>query len=193
MNIRTAYDNISSSILLVLLSLIPSNNVRYMVLGLGVSVAVLYAGHLKRPSMRIHHLAGTVSDTENNIKKAKSMCPRDHISLTEESVCLLKVRRSMCNIRCALLQMPRLGWTLNIEHYWQLARDIYQCEKEMKRIQTAVQLIVEAECKRKYTNYIDETQAIVANRFTEASAGLVLSMYHQAGNVPHFRPQASSI
>ncbi|KAJ7113981.1 hypothetical protein C8R44DRAFT_740854 [Mycena epipterygia] len=147
MNIRTAYDNISTSILLVLLSLIPSNNVRYMVLGLGVSVVVLYAGHLKRPSMRIHHLAGTVTDTENNIKKAKSMCPRDHISLTEES-------------------MPRLGWTLNIDKYWQLARDIYQCEKEMNRIQTAVQLTVEAERKRKYTNYIDETQAIVTNRFT---------------------------
>ncbi|KAJ7113973.1 hypothetical protein C8R44DRAFT_984546 [Mycena epipterygia] len=190
MDIRRAYDNISTSILL---SLIPSNNVRYMVLGLGIGVAVFYAGHLKRPSMRIHRLAETITDTENNIKKAKSICPRDHISLTEESVCLLKVRRSMCNIRCALLQMPRLGWTLNIEHYWQLARDIYQYEKEMKRIQATVQLTVEAERKRKYTNYIDETQAIVTNQFTEASAGLILPMYHQARNVAPFLQHASSI
>ncbi|KAJ7145611.1 hypothetical protein C8R44DRAFT_972663 [Mycena epipterygia] len=39
--------------LLVLLSLIPNNNIRCAILGLGASVAVLYSVHLRHPSVRL--------------------------------------------------------------------------------------------------------------------------------------------
>ncbi|KAJ7145596.1 hypothetical protein C8R44DRAFT_863470 [Mycena epipterygia] len=58
--------------------------------------------------------------------------------------------------------MPGVSWTPErFKNYWQLYHNIYQCEKEVKMIQVAVKITVEAEFKRKYTEDIRETEAIV--------------------------------
>ncbi|KAJ7145594.1 hypothetical protein C8R44DRAFT_896694 [Mycena epipterygia] len=153
--------NISPA-LLVLVSLIPNNNIRYAMLALGASITVLYRVNLQRPSFRLAHLEDSVGGTEEIIREAKALCSRDHLSLTNDEVSLLKVRRSMCILRSTLLQIPGMNWTLEgFKNYRRLRRDIYQCEKEVKRIQVAVQLTVEAERERKYTGDIWETEAIV--------------------------------
>ncbi|KAJ7145603.1 hypothetical protein C8R44DRAFT_863477 [Mycena epipterygia] len=165
--------------LLVLVSLIPNNNIRYTMLGLAAGITAFYVVHLERPSVRLAHLENSVGCAEDIICEAKSLCPRDHLSLTETEVCLLKICRSMCNLRSTLLHMPGMGWTLEgVKNYLRLRGDIYQCEKEVKRIRVTVQLAVEAERQRKYTEDIRETQAII--RAVQDSLGQA-AWYNQPG------------
>ncbi|KAJ7145609.1 hypothetical protein C8R44DRAFT_863484 [Mycena epipterygia] len=173
-------DNISpAQTLLVLVSLIPNNNIRYAMLSLVASITVLYGAHLQRPSIRLAQLEHTVDQTKEMIQGAKAMCPRAGHSLAVKEVCLLKVRRSMCILRSTLLQIPGMGWTPErFEDYRQLCRDIYQCEKEVKMIQVAAKITVEAELKRKYTQDIRETEAIVTAVLDPRGQA---AMYHQSG------------
>ncbi|KAJ7145612.1 hypothetical protein C8R44DRAFT_723540 [Mycena epipterygia] len=173
--------------LLVLVSLIPNNNIRYAMLSLGATITVLYDLNLQRPSVRLVHLENGVGHTEDIIREAKLRCPMDHLSLTENEVCLLKVRRSMCILRSALLKISAMGCTSNgFKSFRQLCRDIHQGEKEVKRIKVAVQLTLEAEHQRKYTEDIRETEAIItAVRNPLAQA----EMYNQSG--AHFHHNSS--
>ncbi|KAJ7088272.1 hypothetical protein C8R44DRAFT_861663 [Mycena epipterygia] len=173
--------NISLSETLVLLvSLIPNNNIRYAMLGLGASITVLYGVNLQRPSVRLAHLEHNVGHTVEMIQEAKSLCPRDRYNIMEEEGCLLKVLRAMCILRSTLLVMPAVAWIPDeLNNYRRLRRDIYQCEQEVKRIQIAVQLIVEAERQRKYTEDICEIQAIITATQDSLSQ---LVMYNQSGS-----------
>ncbi|KAJ7490528.1 hypothetical protein FB451DRAFT_1389309 [Mycena latifolia] len=53
-------------------------------------------------------------------------------------------------------------YTLTWTEYRLLSGDISDCAKSVREIRTAVQLIVEAERQRKYTEDINETEAILA-------------------------------
>ncbi|KAJ7145616.1 hypothetical protein C8R44DRAFT_863491 [Mycena epipterygia] len=148
--------------LLILISLIPNNNIRYTVLGLCASIAALYGIHFQRPSVRLHHLENNVSHTKDIIHEAKSLCPRDHLSLMESEI-------------------PGMGWTLaGIKNYRQFFQDIHQCKKEAKRIRVA--LTVESERRRKYMEDIRETLAIVTA--ARDPRGQVAPYNYSGGAVP---------
>ncbi|KAJ7145615.1 hypothetical protein C8R44DRAFT_723544 [Mycena epipterygia] len=100
---------------------------------------------------------------KGDIRDAKSLCPRDHLSLTGDEISLLKVHRSISILRYTLLQISDVHWsTKGFKNYRHLCRKFYQCKQEVKRIQVAVQLVVEAERQHKYIGNIRETEAIVA-------------------------------
>ncbi|KAJ7145607.1 hypothetical protein C8R44DRAFT_723535 [Mycena epipterygia] len=190
------YDITPAQALLVLVSLIPNNPIRYAMLGVYATITVLYGVHLHRPSVRLVFLENIVGCTQEMIEEAKSLCPLDRHSLTKDEASLLKyvaatslcgldiqhydrVLRFMCILRSTLLQIPGMSWTLKgAKNYWQLCRNIYQCEKEVKMIQVAVKITVEAELERKYTKDIRETEAIVTAVLDPRSQA---AMYHQSG------------
>ncbi|KAJ6629859.1 hypothetical protein B0H10DRAFT_1985618, partial [Mycena sp. CBHHK59/15] len=119
-------DNISqlqSSILLGLLSLIPSNAARYTGLGLTAVLAVIYFIHLKRPSTQLRRLEDAIQKTENAILSAKSQCARDHLSLTEDGLRLLEIKREASKIQCRTLETSSLTW----KKYRLLSGGIAQC------------------------------------------------------------------
>ncbi|KAJ7490536.1 hypothetical protein FB451DRAFT_1361379 [Mycena latifolia] len=148
---------VQSSMLFGALSLIPNDTLRYTFLAITVCLALLYALHLKRPSSQLSQLEHMVQKTENIIRDAKFHCPRDLLSLTEKGVRLLEVKRSASMIQCRVLEMK----TVTLKKYCLLSRDISVCTKKVKEIRTAVQLIVEAERQRKYTDDINETEIIL--------------------------------
>ncbi|KAJ7145613.1 hypothetical protein C8R44DRAFT_845075 [Mycena epipterygia] len=67
--------HIPSPNFLVLVSLIPNNNIRYTMLGVGVSLTVFYGIHFQRPSVCLRHLESSVGHTEKIIHEAKSFLP----------------------------------------------------------------------------------------------------------------------
>lgn len=81
---------LQSSLLLGSLSLIPNNTLRYTVLALAAGLGVIYAVHLKRPTVQLSQLEETIKETEEFIREAKVICPRDLLGLTEAGVRLLE-------------------------------------------------------------------------------------------------------
>ncbi|KAJ7490504.1 hypothetical protein FB451DRAFT_621190 [Mycena latifolia] len=150
---------LQSSILLGALSLIPNDTLRYTFLVIIICIALLYIVHLKRPSTQLSQLDNIVQTTEAIICEAKLHCARDLVNLLVAGVWLLKVKRSASNIRSRMLETNTLTW----KTYRLLSRDISDCVKKAKKIQNTVQLIVEAERQRKYTDDINETEIILAS------------------------------
>ncbi|KAJ7441422.1 hypothetical protein FB451DRAFT_1441280 [Mycena latifolia] len=149
---------LQSSLLLGALSLIPNNALRYTLL-IAACAALFYVIHLKRPSTQLNQLEDTIQQTEEIIRDAKLHCPRDLLSLTEGGLRVLEVKRSASVMQCRLLETTTFTW----KKYRILSRDISNCARHVEKIRTADQLIVEAERQRKYTDDINETQAMLAS------------------------------
>ncbi|KAJ7690341.1 hypothetical protein B0H17DRAFT_1201691 [Mycena rosella] len=154
----TTTTQIVASALLGSLALIPDNTLRYTTLGITVCLGVVYFVSLKRPSTQLGCLNEHIQETDETIRSAKSLCPREHLSLAEEGVRLLEATRSASMITCRMLETKRFTW----KKYRLFSRDVAECAKNVKSIRTAVQLIVEAERQRKLAEDINETEGMLA-------------------------------
>ncbi|KAJ7274108.1 hypothetical protein C8J57DRAFT_1467134 [Mycena rebaudengoi] len=93
------------------------------------------------------------------IHHARMNCPRDHLSLIEEKVRLLQIQRTASIIQSHLLRMG--NFSLDFRPRCFISQSIRKCEEDLKKIRTAVQLILEAERQRRYTEDINETQNVL--------------------------------
>ncbi|KAJ7474051.1 hypothetical protein FB451DRAFT_1466540 [Mycena latifolia] len=163
---------LQSSILLGSLSLIPNDMLRYTLLVIAAGLALVYVVHLKRPSTQLRYLEDILQKTEEILRDAKLYCPMDLLSLVDKRVRLLessstirfmftayllhRIKCSASMIQCRLLETNTLTW----KKHRLLSHDISVLTNKVKEIQTAVQLIVEAERQHKYTDDINETESI---------------------------------
>ncbi|KAJ6583864.1 hypothetical protein DFH09DRAFT_1075490 [Mycena vulgaris] len=145
---------LTASILLGSLSLIPNTALRYTALGLATCLGVLYAVYLKHPSTQLRQLEKNLATTEEVIRGAKAQCPRDQLRLAEEWIRFLEVKHSASVIKYNILEAPRLTWT----QYRLLSRDMTEHIVHVKSIHTAVQLTIEAERQRKLAAEIDDAK-----------------------------------
>ncbi|KAJ7490459.1 hypothetical protein FB451DRAFT_1513064 [Mycena latifolia] len=103
-----------------------------------------------RPSSRIHRSPQAPVDSA---KPARGHRSEDRINYTRRKNVLVRGISSVWRRRgCPHLEKYRL-----------LSRDISICTKKVKEIRTAIQLIIEAECQRKYTDDINETEIILVS------------------------------
>ncbi|KAJ7859904.1 hypothetical protein B0H13DRAFT_1901261 [Mycena leptocephala] len=155
-------DNFSQQLLPLFigsLSLIPNDTLRYSALLLAAGLGLIYVLHLKRPSVQLRQLDDTINKTEEIIQNAKALCSRDLLRLIAEGVCLLEIQRSASIIQCRILETNTFTWKI----YRLLSRDIADCAKGVKKIRITVQLIVEAERQRKFTDDINATEAFLTS------------------------------
>ncbi|KAJ6623604.1 hypothetical protein B0H10DRAFT_2213291 [Mycena sp. CBHHK59/15] len=145
---------LQSLILLVFLSLIPYNALRYTILGIGATIAMVYAVHTKRPSTLLRQLEDTIQEIEKLIHSAKLQCARDQFNLAAE---VDRIKLSVSEIRCCILESEHITW----KKYRLLSKRILECKQDVRKIRITVQLTVEAERQRKYTEDIHETQTIL--------------------------------
>ncbi|KAJ7434854.1 hypothetical protein FB451DRAFT_1379661 [Mycena latifolia] len=96
---NTPISQLQSSLLLGSLSLVPSDTLRYTLLVIAACLALVYVVHLKRPSTQLRQLESLVQKVEEILRDAKLYCPRDLLSLTENGVRLLEVKRSASMIQ----------------------------------------------------------------------------------------------
>ncbi|KAJ6622633.1 hypothetical protein B0H10DRAFT_2214266 [Mycena sp. CBHHK59/15] len=95
---------LQSSIVLVLLSLIPNNILRYTGLGIGAVITAVYIMHMKRPSTLLRQLEDTIQETEKLIHSAKLQCARDQCDLAVEDARLLQIKVSVLEIERRILE-----------------------------------------------------------------------------------------
>jgi hypothetical protein len=87
---RDNFSQLLSSILLGSVSFISNDALRYTALSLAAGLIVIHAIHFKRPSVQLSQLEDGVRKTEEIIRDAKVLCPRDLVSLTTEGLQLLE-------------------------------------------------------------------------------------------------------
>ncbi|KAF8140845.1 hypothetical protein K438DRAFT_1785310 [Mycena galopus ATCC 62051] len=145
--------------LLAVVAAIPNHTLRYTALCFFIAVAVLCSIHLRSPTTQIRLLAVLIDQTEEYIRRAMVQNPRSYLSLTDQMSHLLESTKTASSLKCRILNSPteRLSWN----KYWLLSGDIGECRKGIKKIRTAVQLILEAEHQRKLTDDILEIQFIL--------------------------------
>ncbi|KAJ7835626.1 hypothetical protein B0H13DRAFT_1913495 [Mycena leptocephala] len=163
-------DNVSQLLSLLFLgslSLIPNDTLRYSALGIAAGLALIYVLHLKRPSVQLNQLDDTINKTEEIIQNAKAFCSRDLLRLTAEGVRLLEIQRSASMIQCHILEAKTFTW----KKYRLISRDIADCARGIKKIRTTVQLMVEAERQRKFTDDINATETLLTSVQCSQSPG----------------------
>ncbi|KAJ7490633.1 hypothetical protein FB451DRAFT_1361437 [Mycena latifolia] len=148
---------LTATIILGSLSLIPNNILRYTALGLTACMGAIYFIYLKHPSTQLRQLEEILQGTDALIRRAKSQCPRDQISLAEVALRFLQITHSTSLIKSRLLETPRLTW----KYYRQLSKDIAEHTTRLRTIRVVVQLIVEAERQRKLAEEIGEAKFIL--------------------------------
>ncbi|KAF8175668.1 hypothetical protein K438DRAFT_1979561 [Mycena galopus ATCC 62051] len=147
------------SLLLTFVVAIPNHTLRYTALGFSIVLAILCSIHLRSPATQIRQLAVLMNQTKEHIRRGMMQSPRSYLSLTEQMQQLLKSTETASWIKCRVLNSEPEWFSFN--KYWLLSSDIGECTKGVKKIRTAVQLILEAEHQRKLADNILETQFIL--------------------------------
>ncbi|KAJ7438247.1 hypothetical protein B0H11DRAFT_2294004 [Mycena galericulata] len=167
---------------MAVLSLIPNNILRYTLLTIIICTAVPCAIHLQHPSTQLHYLGAKIQRAEEIVQEAKSYCPWDvQAHFAQQLMRLLEVKHTVSMLRCRLLETTKL----TVKKYRLFSSDIAACETEVKSIWTAVELMVEEENQRRYTEDINKTKTMLASF---QSPGVV----HASGISGHTVNQQSS-
>ncbi|KAJ7681713.1 hypothetical protein B0H14DRAFT_3061055 [Mycena olivaceomarginata] len=147
---------LTPSLLLGFVALIPNHTLRYTALGLLLALAIVCSIHLKSPKAQLAHLAVFVDKIEEDIRRAMVHAPRNYSSLVEQMRRLHEVAKTASLIKCRILNSESESFSWN--RFRVLSSDIGECTKDTKNICTAVKLILEAERQRKLTYDIMEIQ-----------------------------------
>ncbi|KAJ7704045.1 hypothetical protein B0H17DRAFT_1193962 [Mycena rosella] len=157
------YDTITTlqtSLILGALSLVPGNTSRYITLGLASASLTIYAGHQYGPAQRLARLEDAITATEEILEGAKLDCARDHMTLVERGRRLLEAKLEASKIQTKILETRKKTW----EEYFQAIKEIMdkitECATDVKGIQTATLLTIEAEHQRKLSEGIKDSRYV---------------------------------
>ncbi|KAJ7069307.1 hypothetical protein C8F01DRAFT_1226709 [Mycena amicta] len=133
-----------SSLLLSALSLIPHHILRITAV---------------RPSILLAELDETIDAAVHAVSTAtgERYFGRENVSLAEENLQLLKIRRSASIFCCCLLEPAHLSW----KDYLRLSQEISPCTKEVEEILVRVQLLVEANVQQFCADGINSSQILL--------------------------------
>ncbi|KAJ7735934.1 hypothetical protein B0H16DRAFT_1574781 [Mycena metata] len=149
------------ALILWLLSPVLGNTLRYIILGLLLTLLIAYLVRYYTPSRMVLQLENTIKTLRNTLKHAKANCPMDLTKLAEIGCQLTQVELSVPRIRGHLLDIGSLAMR---KKYFQDLRGIFktimECNKEVKDIQTSVLRIIEAEHERQLCMRVEEERNI---------------------------------
>ncbi|KAF8142190.1 hypothetical protein K438DRAFT_1878611 [Mycena galopus ATCC 62051] len=157
--IQNSFSELLPSLLLIFVAAIPNHTLRYTALGSILALATLCLIQIKFPSTQIRHLATSIDQTEECLRRAMVQNPRSYLRLTEQMGHLLELTKTASSIKCRILNSENEWFSWN--RYRLLSSHIRKCTKGVQEIRTAVQLILEAEHQRKLADHVQETQFIL--------------------------------
>ncbi|KAJ6477058.1 hypothetical protein C8R45DRAFT_1216822 [Mycena sanguinolenta] len=147
------------SLLLALVAAIPNHALRYTALGFLLVVTILCTVHFSSLPTQIHQLAASIDETQEYIRREVVHYPRCYGGLTQQMRRLLEVAKTASSIKSHILnsETERFNW----KRYLLRSKEIQECAKDVKKIDTAVQLVLEAEHQRRLADDIIETQFLL--------------------------------
>ncbi|KAJ7872226.1 hypothetical protein B0H13DRAFT_2349579 [Mycena leptocephala] len=156
-------DNLSTSIILGALALVPSTSSRYIFFALACMSFTFLAARHQGPTQKFAKLEDAIKAVKEALEHAKaaSSYMRNHMKVVDAGCRLLQVKLSASKIQSHLLEMRSVTWNTYFKSIWAILRTIDQCAKEVKEIQTTMLLIIEEERQRKLTEGIKESQEVL--------------------------------
>ncbi|KAJ6480296.1 hypothetical protein C8R45DRAFT_933222 [Mycena sanguinolenta] len=157
----TTSSNLPSSLLFFMLSLIPSNIVRYPSLVLAVIFLVVYSIYNNPPSARLTQVNNVVIVVDGILTRAKAECMRDHLLLAEYETRFLRMKLSASKIHSYVLELDAMAWKQYLQNRITISTSLAKCERELRDIQTSLLLLIEAAHQRKLAENLNLNMEIV--------------------------------
>ncbi|KAJ7704048.1 hypothetical protein B0H17DRAFT_1127084 [Mycena rosella] len=155
-----AISTLQTSLIFGTLSLMPGNTSRYITLGLAFASLAIYAAHHYGPTQRLARLEDVITATEEIMEGAKLDCARDHMTLVERERRLLETKLAASKIQTQILEARDKTWEEYFQAIKEIMEKITECTKDVKGIQTATLLTIEAERQRKLSEGIKDSQDV---------------------------------
>ncbi|KAJ7069304.1 hypothetical protein C8F01DRAFT_1077920 [Mycena amicta] len=158
-NFSPSPSQLYSSVVLSALSLIPHHVLRITAVVLCLVMALIYVLVNKRPTVLLAELDNIIHAATDAVSTATAgrYFGRENVSLAEENVQLLRIRRSASIFHCCLLEPTHLSW----KDYIRLSQEISTYTEEVKEILVRVQLLVEANAQQFYADSINSSQLLL--------------------------------
>ncbi|KAJ7903866.1 hypothetical protein B0H13DRAFT_1882066 [Mycena leptocephala] len=146
------------------MALVPGITLRYVCLALASASFILYASRWWSPAQKFNRLEDAIKALEEILErtKAASNYARNYMEVINAGCRLLQVKLSASKIQSHLLEMRSATWKTYFKSIRAILRSVDQCAKEIREIQTAMLLIIEAERQRKLTEGIKESQEVLS-------------------------------
>ncbi|KAJ7202524.1 hypothetical protein GGX14DRAFT_570630 [Mycena pura] len=153
--------SIQSSILVAGLALVPGNIARYICLGFLLALLVYHAARRQTPAAKINALTAAIASANELLTRAPSSSASDLSSMHQELLLRL-AEKFKSQIQCRLLEIESNGWKEYFRDVRALLKGIDKCIKDIKRIQTNIQLSIEQDTQRKLDDEIQKCRAMLA-------------------------------
>ncbi|KAJ7699764.1 hypothetical protein B0H16DRAFT_1749292 [Mycena metata] len=134
-----------AALILWLLSPILDNTLRYIFLGLLLALLVAYIIDQYTPSRMVLRLENTIGALRHTLDHAMGNCPRDWAELRELGYQLTQVELSISGILHRLLDVSLATWKKYFQGLRGIFKNITECNKDVKDIDTSVLRIMEVE------------------------------------------------
>ncbi|KAJ6480294.1 hypothetical protein C8R45DRAFT_1216047 [Mycena sanguinolenta] len=145
-----------------ILALIPGNMFPHLALGVVSASFVGYAMHYNRPSVKLGRVKTALTNAEKTLAHAKATCMRDYLSLTETETRFLRTKLAASNLQTCLLEAHNLlRWRAYLQKIITISRRLVMLEREIHDIQNSLLVLIEAAHRRKLSEDINETQAVL--------------------------------
>ncbi|KAJ7202520.1 hypothetical protein GGX14DRAFT_399299 [Mycena pura] len=154
--------DIQSSILVAGLALVPGNTARYIYLGLILALLGYHAARRQTPAAKMNALTAAIASANELLMRAPSTSASDRVSSMRQELLLRLAEKFKSQLQCRLLEIESHGWKEYVRDVRGLLKGIYKCMKDIKSIQTNIQLSIEQDTRRKLDDEIQKCRAMLA-------------------------------
>ncbi|KAJ7194068.1 hypothetical protein GGX14DRAFT_405031 [Mycena pura] len=153
--------SIQSSVLVAGLALVPGNTARYICLGLVLALLVYHVASGQTAAAKMNTLAAAIASANENSARAPSTSASDRVSSMRQELLLRIAEKLKSQLQCQLLEIESHGWKQYFQDVRGLLKGIDNCMKDIKRIQTNIQLLIEQDTQRKLDDEIQKCRAML--------------------------------
>ncbi|KAJ7194055.1 hypothetical protein GGX14DRAFT_587118 [Mycena pura] len=150
------------SILVAGLGSAPGATGRYIYLGLVSALLVYHVAQSQTPVAKINVLTAAIASANQLVRRAPSTTARDQVMSMDQQLLLRIAEKSKSQLQCQLLEIEGHAWKEYLRDVRSLLQSIDECTKDVKRIQSKLQLMIEQDTQRKLDDDIQKSREMLA-------------------------------
>ncbi|KAJ6591139.1 hypothetical protein DFH09DRAFT_1138714 [Mycena vulgaris] len=170
-----------SLVAFALISFIPDVVWRYTAILLATLSLAAYFVHRHLPSSYLDRCEASLNDIDERLTKAVKECVGDPRFVAEAALRVTMLEHAISVLK--IMNLKNTTWKQYPRHVRSLWREVFECQREMKELRTAILSALESALQDKHAYEIGQREAILASTFPEG----------QVGNLGRFRVQSSKM
>ncbi|KAJ7153410.1 hypothetical protein C8R43DRAFT_1126704 [Mycena crocata] len=147
-----------TSLILLVLYLVPVTIAPYISLGLTCASLIIYAVHSRCPVKTLSRLEDAIKTTEEIMERAKVECMRNHVELMDGASRLFRAKLSASKMQTRMFEARKKTGKKYLQEIRGIMQHIDKYTKEVREIQTATLLTMEVERQRQLSENVDKSR-----------------------------------